>query len=146
RVQAGVTVKAPIISVDNKVYAKLPFSGWSELDPSDYGAPDPAALIAPKTGISSLFTKTQDPSADGSERQGKEVLTKIHGTLSGDAVHELFPSAATDEFDVTYTLTDDNTMSSVTITGPFYGDHGDITYTIDLDLSADPVTIKAPAL
>ena len=40
---------------------------------------------------------------------------------------------------------EDDTLHSVTITGPFYGDgHGDTTYSLELDLDAAPVTVTAP--
>ncbi len=57
----------------------------------------------------------------------------------------MFPSSALTPFDVTFTLTEDDVLHAVSITGPFYGpDHGSSTYSIELDLSADPVTITAP--
>jgi lipoprotein LprG len=145
QIKRGLTFNAPLVAVGGKVYAKLPFLSWSTIDPSDYGAPDPSALMDRSTGISSLLTDATGTSDDGSERSGSLVLTKISGTLSGKSVHALFPSSAETPFDVTFTLTDDDVLHEVSITGPFYGaDHGSSTYSIELDLSADPVTITAP--
>jgi lipoprotein LprG len=144
KVQTAIDITAPVIAVDGNVYAKLPFSPFSEIDPAEYGAPDPADLMATDSGISSLFPKTEGAKVTGSERDGEVVLTEITGTLPGDAVGALFPSAGSDDFDVTYTLTDDDTINSVKVTGPFYEGSDDVTYTIDLDLDADPVDIKAP--
>jgi lipoprotein LprG len=140
----GLSFTAPLVAINGTVYAKLPFVSWSEINPADYGAPDPAALMDKTTGLSSLLTDTIDPTSDGSERSGSTVLTKIDGTLPGKYVHALFPSSAASDFKVTFTLTDDNDLHSVSITGPFYGEHGDSTYSIVLDLSADPVTIAPP--
>lgn len=144
-VKTDFTLTAPIIAVGGKVYAKLPFAGWSELNPGDYGAPDPAALLDTHTGISSLLTKTQKPSVAGSQRSGKEVLTTIKGTLPGAAVHALFPSSGAGDFAVVYTLTDTDELHGIVITGPFYAGQPDVTYTIDVKLHATPVDIKAPA-
>jgi lipoprotein LprG len=145
KIKRGLTFSAPLVAVDGVVYAKLPFVAWSTIDPSDYGAPDPSALMNRSTGISSLLTDATHTAEDGSERNGSVVLTKISGTLSGASVHRLFPSAAETPFDVTFTLTDDDDLHDVSITGPFYGsDHGSSTYSIELNLSADPVTITAP--
>ncbi len=146
QVRKGLSFDAGLIAVGGKVYAELPFVGWTKINPADYGAPDPAALMNTSTGLSSLLTDTVDPTDAGSERNGSEVLTKIDGTLPGKDVQRLFSSAADADFKVTYTLTADDALHSVLITGPFYGaDHGDSTYSIVLDLSADPVTVTAPS-
>ncbi len=143
-VRTTLTIKAPLIAVNGVVYAKLPFAGWSKLDPADYGAPDPATLMDPSGGISSLFTATADPRAGGATREGDQILTTISGTIPGPVVKAVFPSSGTSNFHVTYTLTDANQVSSIKVTGPFYDGSGDVTYTLDFDLSADPVDIAAP--
>ena len=61
--QTSIDISAKLIAVDGKVYAELPLVGWQDIDPADYGAPDPAALMDTDSGISSLFTATED--ADG---------------------------------------------------------------------------------
>jgi lipoprotein LprG len=137
-------VTAPLIAVDGNVYAKLPFAGWSTLDPDDYGAPDPAQLMDTDNGLSSLFTATEDLEVGDSERSGETVLTDIDGTIPADAVKELFPSSGDDDFKASYKLTDDDDLDSATITGPFYDGHDDVTYTIEFDLNADSVDIEAP--
>lgn len=144
KVQTGVDLTASLVAVDGTVYAELPFVGWSELDPAAYGAPNPAELMNREGGISSLFTATTDLEKGDSERSGDQVLTTVSGTLPGEAVQDLFPSAGAADFTVNYTLTDDNDVSGATITGPFYAGFGDQTYTIDLDLDAAPVDIQAP--
>jgi lipoprotein LprG len=144
-VQAALALSAPIISVDGKVYAKLPIVGWQDINPDDYGAPDPGALMDADSGLSSLFTKTVDPTAGDQVRDGDLVLDTIHGTIPGADVKALFPSAGDGDFDVTYSLTSDDTINAVDVTGPFYGSSGDITYHITFDLEADPVDIQPPS-
>jgi len=146
KVQTAATdLSAPLVAVDDRVYAEFPFVGWSTIDPADYGAPDPANLMDTDAGISSLFTATEDPEAGDESRDGDEVLTTIDGTLPGDAVQQVFPSAATDDFTVSYRLTSDDDVASADISGPFYNGSDDVTYTIQLDLEADQVDIQAPA-
>jgi lipoprotein LprG len=145
KVQTGLAdFTAPLVAVDGKVYAELPFTGWSELDPAEYGAPDPANLMDPDAGISSLFTATTDVSEGDSERDGDRVLTRIEGTIPGDAVQAVFPSSGTSDFGVTYLLDESNVVDSVTMDGPFYDGYDDVTYRIDLDLEGDEVQIEAP--
>ncbi len=58
-VLAGTDFKVPIVAVDGKVWAQIPLTpGWSDVDPADYGAPDPAQLMSADTGFSSLLTAT----------------------------------------------------------------------------------------
>lgn len=143
-VQTAIAINAKLIAVDGKVYAELPIVGWQDIDPADYGAPDPAALMDTDSGISSLLTSTEDATAGDSTRDGSDVLTTIDGTIPGEDVKALFPSAGTEPFDVTYTLTDDNDLKAITVTGPFYGDAGDVAYDLDFDLDAEAVEIEAP--
>jgi lipoprotein LprG len=146
KVQTKVTdITAPLVAVDSTVYAKLPFVGWNKIDPADYGAPDPANLMNPDSGVSSLFTATENAKAGSSQRNGNEVLTTIDGTLPASAVKTVFPSAGSEPFSVTYTLNADDSIHSATITGPFYDGSDDVTYTISFDLKADKVDIQAPA-
>ena len=49
----------------------------------------------------------------------KEVLTEYTGTVAGDAVKNIIPSAAGD-FDATYTITDDGELREAELTGVFY--------------------------
>jgi len=133
-----------LIAVDGLVYVDLPFIGWTDLDPSDYGAPDPADLMDTESGISALFTATEDLREGESERDGETVLTRIDGTIPGAAVKEVFPSAGSDDFEVSYSLTDDNVIEGAEITGLFYGGSDSVNYALDLDLDGDPVDIVAP--
>ena len=69
---------------------QLPLTpGWQEIDPADYGAPDPAQLMSPDQGFSSLLTATTGVEKGDSVRGGtnnSEVLTEYTGTVSGDVV------------------------------------------------------------
>lgn len=144
KVQTNLDVTAPLIAVNDTVYIKLPFSDWSTIDPAGYGAPDPAQLMDPEQGISSLFTATDNLQAGDPQRDGETVVTPLDGTIPGAAVKKVFPSSGTDDFDVTYRLTDDNAIDGIDITGPFYEGSPDVTYSISLDLNGDELVIEAP--
>ncbi len=145
-VDTGVDIQAQVVVVDGSVYAELPFAGWTTIDLQKYGAPDPARLMSTDHGISALLTRTTELSAGKPERHGHDVLTTIRGSLPASAVASLFPTAGRDgDFAVTYTVTEDDSLRAVSLTGAFYAGHGgDTTYRIKLDLAADPVTITAP--
>ena len=144
QVQTDFDVTAPLIAVDGDVYVKLPFSPWSDIDPATYGAPDPAGLMDTESGISSLFTATDDVEVGDDTRDGSTVLTEVNGTIPSADMVAVFPSSGDADFAVTYTLTDDNDIAKIAINGPFYDGSDDVTYTIDLDLAGDSVDIEAP--
>ncbi|HEU4567558.1 MAG TPA: LppX_LprAFG lipoprotein [Marmoricola sp.] len=144
----GSTAQVPVISVDDRVYAKLPLTlSWQEIDPANYGVPDPASLIDPDTGISHLLTATTGLKTQGSVRGGKdnkEVLTTYTGTLPGPAVATIIPDA-TGSFAVSYTLGAKHRLEQAEITGHFYGaDKPQSTYRVTLDDYGIAKTITKP--
>jgi lipoprotein LprG len=144
KVQSAVDFSAPLIAVNGHVYAKLPFAGWSQLNPGDYGAPDPARLMDRTSGISSLLTATRNAHEGSSTREQDHVYTSILGTIPSSAIRRVFPSAGAKDFTADFSLDDNNSLAGGTITGPFYAGYADVTYTLQVNLGADAVDITAP--
>jgi lipoprotein LprG len=144
---AGAPVDVPVVAVDDTVYAKLPFTfGWQDIDPADYGAPDPATLMSTDSGFSSLLPATTDLEEGDSVRGGadnKEVLTEYTGTVPGDVVSNVIPSAEGD-FDATYSISSDGELRTAELTGVFYPDTEAMTYTIGFDDYGTEKDIVAP--
>ncbi len=144
---AGFEPDVPIVAVDDVVYAQLPLStGWSDIDPGEYGAPDPAALMSPETGFSSLLPATTDLEQGEQVRGGtdnRDVLTEYTGTLPGSAV-ENFIASASGDFDATYTVSDDGELREMVLTGVFYPDSESMTYTIGFSDYGTSQDITAP--
>lgn len=126
----------PLVAVDGKVYASIPgVPITQEIDPAEYGAPDPAQLMDPEGGISSLLTATEDVEEGETVRGGEnneEVLTEYTGTVPGDVVENVIPSAEGD-FDATYTIAENGELRQATLTGVFYPDSDEMTYTVEVD-------------
>jgi lipoprotein LprG len=139
-------VDADVIAVGSDVWAKISFSPtYVPVDPTDLGAPNPATLFDPQDGVTSLLTSTQNLEAGDETRDGDLVLTTVKGTLPGDVVQRLIPTAdASADFNVEYRLTDDDAVHDATMVGPFYGDAGDVTYKMSLTASDESVDITAP--
>lgn len=146
-VLAGQPFDVPVIAVDGKVYAQIPLTpGWQDVDPADYGAPDPAQLMSPDKGFSSLLAATTDLKKGDSVRGGadnSEILTEYTGTVPDTAVKNVIPSASGD-FDATYTVTSDGELREATLTGVFYADSDSMTYTIGFDDYGTDKDITAP--
>jgi lipoprotein LprG len=138
----------PVKSVGGQVYAQIPLTpGWSEVDPNDYGASDPAQLLSADHGLPSLLAATEDPKNAGDTRGGtdnKEVLSTITGTVPASAVAELIPGATGDSFDATYAVTSDGELRQAELTGEFYSGHPDNTYTLVLTDYGTSKDITAP--
>lgn len=147
-VLAGTTLSVPVIAVDDLVYAKLPLTvGYQDIDPGEYGAPDPAGLVGGDTGFASLLTATTDVAEGETVRGGEnntEVLTTYTGTVPGASMEKVIPSTTGDSFDATYQITDDGELREATFVGIFYPDSESMTYTVALDGYGTEQDITAP--
>jgi lipoprotein LprG len=137
----------PIKAVEGTVYAQIPLTiGWSDVDPGDYGAPDPALLISADHGIPAILAATTDVQKGDEVRGGKdneEVLTTYTGTVPGSAVGHLIPGADGD-FQATYAIADNGELRSAALTGVFYPGHPALTYTLGLDDYGTTLDVTAP--
>lgn len=129
-----LSLEVPVVAVDGLVFAKLPFTTkYEDVNPADYGAPDPAQLMDSTTGISSWLTEAADVEEGEQVRKGSTVLSSYSGTLPGEVVADSIPSADTSaDFPVTFRIDDEGTLHSVEISGPFYGQSGEVDYTVTL--------------
>jgi len=133
---AGQSVQVPVIAVDGVVNAILPFTNgeYQDIDPGDYGAPDPAALISAEAGFSSLLGVTSDLEEGESVRGGAnnaEILTTFTGSVPGAAMKEVIPSSTGDTFEAEYLVSDDGELRQAVLTGIFYPKSAEMTYTVD---------------
>ena len=144
---AGQTAEVPVVAVDDTVYAQLPFApGWNKVNPKEYGAPDPSALIG-EDGFPGLLGLTESPEAGESVRGGadnSEILTTYSGTVPGDAMDAIIPSSSGDSFDVEWQVTDDGELREATLTGVFYPRTEPMTYTVSFDNYDSELEITAP--
>lgn len=146
-VLSGQSFDVPVIAVDDVVYAQIPLTpGWQDVDPAEYGAPDPAQLMSPDKGFSSLLPATTGVEKGNSVRGGSnnsEVLTEYSGTVPDTAVKNVIPTA-TGDFVATYTITDSGELRQAKLTGVFYPDSASMTYTIGFDDYGTKKDITAP--
>jgi lipoprotein LprG len=141
--QKGLSLSLPVVAVDGKVHVK--FGLWQTVDPSQYGAPDPAALMDPDSGLSTLLDVVTGLDKGKQTRAGKSVVTTVKGTVPGENVAALIPSAdKSKDFAATFSLDDEDRLTSAVLTGPFYPDAGDITYRLDFSGYGSDETVSAP--
>lgn len=146
-VQAGsLAASVPVISIDGKTYAKMPFSTkMTTINPNTYGAPDPNLLFSKDKGISTLLPQTKDPKLGGQVRDGKDIVQEISGTLPGSSIKAvLYMGDGKGTFQVKYGLTDDNQVRSAQVVGPFYPGGQNSTYNLTFTDFGQTVDIQAP--
>jgi len=139
---SGVTADVPVIAAQGKVVAQLPFTTeYVEVNPAAYGAPDPANLMDPEEGLSSLLTSAEEVEEGKDVRSGDDVLSGYTATVPGEVVAGIIPSASADtDFEARFTVDDEDRLREAVLTGAFYPDSEDVTYTItfeDYGTSAD---------
>ena len=143
---AGFQVKVEVVAIDKLLYLKLPFTTeFTEADPKEYNAPNPALLFAKEGGVTSLMTATTNLVEGEATRSGADVLKTITGKLPGASIVKLlnFGDGAK-TFDVTYGITDPGgELRSVTLVGPFFK-NATSTYVLTLDKYGAPVEISKP--
>jgi lipoprotein LprG len=141
----GVTGAVDVIAVEQDVYMKFFTPGYVEIDPKDYGAPNPARLFDTQTGVTSLVDKTSGLARGAEQRDGSDVLGTFTGTVPGSAVADLFVIGdRSGTFEITYGVTDtDQELRKVVLVGPFYAG-STATYTLHLKRLAEPVAIARP--
>lgn len=140
----GVAGTIDAIAIGETAYLKLFTPEYEETDLDTLNAPNPALFFDPAVGISSLLTQTGDPKDDGQTRSGREVLTKIDGTLPGARIEELFHLGdGTGTFTVSYGITDTDELRTATLVGPFFAGV-EATYLLTLTDYGAPVEITRP--
>jgi hypothetical protein len=129
------------------VWAQLPFtSGFSEIDPAQFGFGDPGALLDPDTGISQLLAEAASAELGEERRVAGEVVREVTADLPGDLVEQILTSADPGKpvrarFSI---ASDSGELRRAELTGPFFTAGDDATYTLELsDFGAD-VEITAP--
>jgi hypothetical protein len=143
----GSTLDLAVVSVDGAVYAQLPFtSGFSVVDPAQFGFGDPGALIDPGTGISQLLAEAESAELGEERRVDGEVVREVTADLPGELVEQLLASedparAVRARFSI---AEESGELLRAELTGPFFAAEDDATYILELsDFGAD-VEITPP--
>ncbi len=143
----GSTLDLQVVSVDGTVYAQLPFtSGFSVVDPAQFGFGDPGALLDPETGISQLLAEADGAELGEERRVEGEVVREVSAELPGELVEQILTSAdPSTPVDARFSIAPDSgELRRAVLTGPFFSADDEATYTLELsDFGAD-VDITAP--
>jgi hypothetical protein len=146
-VALGSTLDLEVVSVDGTVYAQLPFtSGFSVVDPAQFGFGDPGALLDPDTGISQLLAEAESAELGEERRVDGEVVREVTAELPGELVEQVLTSADPSQpVQALFSIAaDSGQLRRAELTGPFFSAEADATFILELsDFGAD-VEITAP--
>lgn len=146
RIPAAGTLSVPVVAVDGKVWAKTPLSPkMAPIDPSQFGAPDPASIFARDGGFSTLLVETKAPKFGAKTRDGKDIVQAVTGTLPGSAIKETLNFGdAGQMYGAVYLITDKGELRSAKLTGAFYKGSSDTSYTVEFTQYGQKVAVSKP--
>ncbi|GAB3192509.1 hypothetical protein GCM10027261_05380 [Geodermatophilus arenarius] len=143
----GSALDLAVVSVDGTVYAQLPFtSGYSVVDPAQFGFGDPGALLDPDTGISQLLAQSDAAELGEERRVDGEVVREVTAEIPGDLVEQVLTSEDPSQpVEARFSVaTESGQLRRAELTGPFYAADQDATFTIEFSDPGDDVEITAP--
>ena len=145
---SGFAVSIEVVSVGGVFYVKLPTdTQFAPTDPTAYGFGDPAMLLDPRRGLSSLLLKCRSSTLDSDDRYNGEQLHEVRCTLPGPAVASLLTSADRGQ-DVAATFgisAGNGQLRRVVLRGPFFDKRTPSTFTLVLDKYGENVSVTPPA-
>jgi hypothetical protein len=144
----GLALSVPVVSSGGTFWVKLPTSSsFTSADPTDYGFADPAELISPTDGLSSLLLRCRSPQVESDDRYNGEALHEIGCTLPGPAVAALLTSAdPSKNVAATFGIdTSTNQLRRVVLIGPFVTASVNSTYALILANYGENISVTPPA-
>ncbi len=141
----GFKVTVKVLAAQSKFYAEAPFqSSYVLTNPATYGVGNPALLIDPNTGLSSLLTAIQNPKSGGQTRRNGEVLDQITGSVPGSKVPVLPDTRPADPVQVTALVNpSSHQVRQIVLTGPFTSSTPS-TFTVTLTNYGEAVHVALP--
>jgi len=136
-----------VIALGDKVWAKgsVLYPTWTIINPADFQLPNPASLMRPDGGLSSLLTAVTSLKTGIQSRDGHNIVTSYSGKIPGSVMQKFVPSAdATAEFGAAFRLTDHDDLVSATLSGPFFKATEQVTFTMAISVCTDCSQVAAP--
>lgn len=143
---SGFTANVKVVSVGDVFEAELPFnSHYQKTNPSNFGLTNPAELLDPNKGLTSLLALAQNPQAGAPERVGGELLDTVAYTVPGNDIPVLPDANPSKPVDLTVAIDPSNyQLRSVTLVGPLTSATSNSTFVVTLSNYDENVTITLP--
>ena len=135
-----------LIAIDDRTWITFFTKEYTQIDiEEELGAPNPAELFRPSSGVATLLPATTNLKTGEQERNGQDILQRYTGTLPAEPIQKLLMLGDdADSFDVTYGIdVGTGELRSVVITGEFYPGES-TTFTLNLSGYGKTVDIRTP--
>ena len=144
---AGFPLTVSVVSTGGVFYARSPLGGgYTRADPATYGFGDPAQLLDPSRGLSSLLAGCTGAATRDADRLNGEQLDEVACSIPGTLVAALLTSADPSKpVQATIGVADSNhQLRRVALVGPFFDKAHPSTFIVVLDRYGEKVTITPP--
>ncbi len=144
---AGVQAKVDVVSSGGTLYAKLPFTtGFSAVDPEQFGLNDPGTFMSPDKGLTRLLGEATGATFGEKSRAGADVVQEVRATIPGAVVAEVLTTTdPTQPVPAVFGVVEGSQeLRRATLTGPFFERGTRSTYTLVLDRYGQQVDIRVP--
>jgi lipoprotein LprG len=142
----GFVANVKVASVGSDFEALTPFSAhFVKTDPSKFGLTNPADLLDPTNGLTSLLVHAQNPQLGRTERINGELLDTVTFTVPGTEIPVL-PDAAPSRPVSLEVAVDPSSyqLRVITLTGPLTSATSNSTFVLTLSDYNEHVTVTLP--
>jgi hypothetical protein len=142
----GLTANVKVVSVGTVFEAELPFTTtFTKTNPANFGLTNPALLLDPDKGLTSLLNIGQNPSLGPTKRVGGELLDTVNYTVPGDAIPVLPDANPSQPVKLTVGVNPSNyQLRTVTLVGPLTSATSNSTFVVTLSNYGEHVDITLP--
>jgi lipoprotein LprG len=144
---SGFSADVKVVTKGGVFMAKLPFtSSYKVTNPSSFGLTNPAQLMQPNNGLTSLLVKAQNPQFGKQIRIQGELLDTITFTVPGSSIPVLPDANPSEPVQAVAAINPDNhQLRQISLTGPFTSSSSNSSFVLTLTNYNEPVNITLPA-
>ncbi len=143
----GLAVSVKVAAGGGKFFIQPPFQPkYSLTNPATYGLGNPADLIDPTRGLSSLLSNAQGATRSGQTRLNGELLDQVKATIPGNKVPVLPDQSPSEVVNLVAGIDPANhQLRQVTLTGPFVSKTSNATYIVTLTKYGESFHVTLPS-
>jgi hypothetical protein len=142
----GLTLDVKVVSKGTVFEALLPFAkGYVKTNPASFGLTNPAQLMDPNTGLTSLLAHPQNPRVTSQERVAGELLDTVTFSVPGTSIPVL-PDANPSKPVTLIAAIDASSheLRQITLVGPLTSASSNSTFILRLTNYNEQVNITLP--